>query len=126
MKAIEDFYFYSYTQCSAGPFPACPCVGSMGVQEFTGAYTNIRTSVLDKKKAALVALGSLAEHAPHAFYAHLPLAMETLTSQVSGQRDVQCMLDARMVFYDSRASREEHVGLCILIGRFCHLLAKVG
>ncbi|CAM9783964.1 unnamed protein product [Ascophyllum nodosum] len=50
--------------------------------EFAGAYTNIRTSVLDKKKAALVAVGSLAEHAPRAFYPHLPLAMETLTSQV--------------------------------------------
>ncbi|CAM9475281.1 unnamed protein product, partial [Hapterophycus canaliculatus] len=47
-----------------------------------GAYSNIRTSVLDKKKAALVALGSLAEHAPRAFYPHLPLAMETLTAQV--------------------------------------------
>ncbi|CAM9940163.1 unnamed protein product, partial [Ectocarpus sp. 12 AP-2014] len=51
-------------------------------EEFTGAYSNIRTSVLDKKKAALVALGSLAEHAPLAFYPHLPLAMETLDSQV--------------------------------------------
>lgn len=47
-----------------------------------GAYSNIRTSVLDKKKAALVALGSLAEHAPRAFYPHLPLAMETLNAQV--------------------------------------------
>eukprot|EP00903_Cladosiphon_okamuranus_P009337 g8905.t1 len=47
-----------------------------------GAFSNIRTSVLDKKKAALVALGSLAEHAPLAFYPHLPLAMETLNDQV--------------------------------------------
>lgn len=51
-------------------------------QNFAGAYTNIRTSVFDKKKAALVALGSLAEHAPVAFYPHLPLALETLTQQV--------------------------------------------
>ncbi|CAM9255040.1 unnamed protein product [Laminaria digitata] len=51
-------------------------------EEYTGAYANIRTSVLDKKKAALVALGSLAEHVPRAFYPHLPLAMEVLTEQV--------------------------------------------
>ncbi|CAM9175169.1 unnamed protein product [Pylaiella littoralis] len=48
----------------------------------TGPYASIRTSVLDKKKAALVALGALAEHAPQAFYPHLPLAMETLNAQV--------------------------------------------
>lgn len=56
------------------------------------AYTNIRTSVLDKKKAALVALGSLAEHAPRAFYPHLPLAMETLTNQVCVKADKQVMM----------------------------------
>lgn len=59
-----------------------PSSHEMYSQDFTGAYANIRTSVLDKKKAALVALGSLAEHAPQAFYPHLPLAMETLNAQV--------------------------------------------
>lgn len=68
-------------------------------QEFAGAYTNIRTSVLDKKKAALVAIGSLAEHAPRAFYPHLPHAMETLTSQVCyGVSRKGEMLDSRLFF----------------------------
>ncbi|CAM9780208.1 unnamed protein product, partial [Discosporangium mesarthrocarpum] len=51
-------------------------------EEFGSAYMNVRTAELDKKKAALVALGSLAEHAPRAFYPHLSHSMEVLIKKV--------------------------------------------
>ncbi|CAM9263097.1 unnamed protein product [Choristocarpus tenellus] len=51
-------------------------------EELTRAFMNIRTAELDKKKAALVALGSLAEHSPKAFFPHLEHAMETLNKQM--------------------------------------------
>ena len=74
------------TKCTLLLFPVHAYIHEWSLSQGYGGFANIRTSVLDKKKAALVALGSLAEHAPLAFYQHLPQAMETLNEQVRHAR----------------------------------------